>query len=284
MTDEGPTLAGLVARLTAWLDRLMPTGARQAALVAALTARFGADPSPVTAEGVAAVEGEARRHSRHLALHHEPSGTLPPHTESRGWPPLDPAVVRARAAHVTMVERRSGGACVIRLTDLDPVDLAEPYVEAAFALAEGASRIVLDLRDNGGGDPGTVALICGRLLGVTELSTVVYRDREHRWTTPAGRWLRQPLDVLVSPRTFSSGEALAYHLQSRGRAMVHGETTPGAADHITPIRLLPTVRAELPEAYVIDTVTGTNWEGVGVVPDLPCPETEALNRALEAGR
>ncbi|WP_405060211.1 S41 family peptidase [Kribbella sp. NBC_01505] len=46
--------------------------------------------------------------------------------------------------------------------------------------------------------------------------------------------LRQPVAVLVGPGTFSSGEALAYHLRVRGRVTVVGETTPGAADHITP--------------------------------------------------
>src|SRR5262249_4428126 len=42
-----------------------------------------------------------------------------------------------------------------------------------------------------------------------------------------------PVAVLVSGRTFSSGEALAYHLQARGRVTIVGERTPGAADHVT---------------------------------------------------
>jgi C-terminal processing protease CtpA/Prc len=87
--------------------------------------------------------------------------------------------------------------------------------------------------------------------------------------------------VLVSERTFSSGEALAYHLQSRGRARVVGQQTPGAADHITPVRLSGHVRAFLPEARVRDAVTATNWEGTGVVPDLPCEPAAALQAAIE---
>jgi C-terminal processing protease CtpA/Prc len=42
---------------------------------------------------------------------------------------------------------------------------AQPYVDAAFTLARGVSAVVLDLRDNGGGDPATVARVAGLLLG-----------------------------------------------------------------------------------------------------------------------
>ena len=42
------------------------------------------------------------------------------------------------------------------------------------------------------------------------------------------------------------------------------------------------MRALLPEARVRDAVTGTNWEGTGVVPDIPCEPAEALDAAIEA--
>jgi len=65
---------------------------------------------------------------------------------------------------------------------------------------------------------------------------------------------------------------------------VVGQTTPGAADHITPIRLAPTVLAYLPEAYVIDSITGGNWEGTGVVPDVPSPPDTVIETAVAALR
>lgn len=117
-----------------------------------------------------------------------------------------------------------------------------------------------------------IALIAGWLLGdgSVKLSDVVDGHGSRQWWTPdlpPGTALRQDVSVLVGPGTFSSGEALAYHLQARGRVTVVGEATPGAADHVLPVRLAPTVLAHVPHAYVVDAVTGRNWEGVGVIPD-----------------
>ena len=275
----------LVERLTGWLRRLMPPGARRDTLIAVLTERFEGVDTPVTGADCVAIERCAWTVSRHLALTFEPGGTGRPDTVSPGWPDPDPDVVRARAAGVSQVQRLADGTCLISVDDLDAISLAQPYLDAAFALAQGSARILLDLRANGGGDSATVAHIAGRLLGdtPTQLSEVVYPDRRRQWWTPAlpsGTSLRQPVAVLVGPGTFSSGEALAYHLQTRGRVAVVGETTPGAADHITPIRLAPTVLAYLPEAYVIDSITGTNWEGAGVVPDVESPSDMVIETAV----
>lgn len=281
------TVAEVVGRLTGWLRRLMPPEPRVDRLVTELGTRFGGVHTPVTEADCRAVERCAWAWSRHLELHFDPAGTDPPDETPPGWPPPDPAAVRARAAGVSAVRRLPDGTCLIAVDALEPVGIALPFVDAAFALAAGSARIVLDLRANGGGDPGTLAAIAGRLLGDApqQLSEVVYADRRHQWWTPAlpaGTSLRQEATVLVSARTYSSAEALAYHLQARGRVRVVGETTPGAADHITPVRLAGTVLGLLPEAYVRDTVTGTNWEGAGVVPDLTCPAPEALETALNS--
>ena len=92
-----------------------------------------------------------------------------------------------------------------------------------------------------------------------------------------------PVDVLTSARTFSGGEELAYDLQALGRARVVGETT---AWRRPPARgLRPHARTSsctCPIARSVNAVTGTNWEGVGVVPDVACPADEALSRAVGA--
>ena len=90
--------------------------------------------------------------------------------------------------------------------------------------------------------------------------------------------------ILVSNRTYSSGEALAYHLQVRGRGAVIGQATPGAADHVTPVNVTPQVQAILPEAYVVDSVSRGNWEGTGVLPDVETSPDDTEEVALAALR
>jgi len=289
MTPDPGTAATLVRDLGAWIDRLFPDADRGERLKGALDGRFGDDTRAVSADLCREVETVAHGFSRHFELEYVADGALVPDRDPPGWPPQDPREVRLRAGSVGDVARRPNGVGVLALDGLDGVHLAAPYLEAAFALLRGARGVVLDLRRNGGGDPGTVTLVLDWLLGgaPTKISDVIYRRHTRQWWT-TGRLADRspppetPVAVLIGERTFSSGEALAYHLQSQGRATLVGGHTPGAADHITPVRLSGHVRAMLPEALVRDAVTATNWEGTGVIPDVACAPADALTAAIEA--
>jgi hypothetical protein len=288
MTPEAGTVGALAWQLCAWIDRLFPDADRGERLKRALDERFGDDTRAVSDDLCREVEAVAQDFSRHLALEYVADGSLVPDTEPPGWPPQDPREVQLRAGSVGEVTRHSDGVGVLALNGLDGVHIGAPYLTAAFALLRGARGVVLDLRRNGGGDPGTVTLVLDWLLGgePTHICDVIYRVHTRQWWT-TGRLAdlapppETPVSVLVSERTFSSGEALAYHLQSQGRGRLVGQRTPGAADHITPVRVSGHVRAFLPEARVRDAVTETNWEGTGVVPDIPCEPADALEAAIE---
>jgi peptidase S41-like protein len=289
VTPDAGTAAALCRGLRVWIDRLFPDVDRRGRLARALDERFGDDPRAVSDGVCREFEAVAHGFSRHFELEYVADGSLVPDADPPGWPPQDAAEVRRRAGCVREVTRRPDGIGVLALDGLDGVHIAAPYLRAAFALLRGARAVVLDLRRNGGGDPGSATLVIEWLLGgePTHVSDVIYRDRTRQWWT-TGRLAElapppdTPVRVLVGPGTFSSGEALAYHLQSRGRATLVGQRTPGAADHITPVRVTDHVRAFLPEALVRDAVTATNWEGTGVVPDISCEPDEALQAAIDA--
>ena len=92
---------------------------------------------------------------------------------------------------------------------------------------------------------------------------------------PGTRYVDRPVYVLTSSHTFSGGEEFCYNLQALGRAELIGETTGGGAH---PTRGYPVSRAVMigiPFARSVNPITGTNWEGTGVVPDVAVPEADA---------
>ncbi|GAA0522226.1 hypothetical protein Ade02nite_81500 [Paractinoplanes deccanensis] len=160
----------------------MPAGPRLDKLLADLAPLRHTPVTPAELEAV------CQRTVRHLELHVDPESAASPDEEPPGWPPADPEAVRRKAAGLTSVSRRDDGTCTIKIDSLEPLPLALPYLDAAFTLARHAPALILDLSDNGGGDPATVAAIAGWLLGETTrpLSEVIYRDRRRQW------WPRTP--------------------------------------------------------------------------------------------
>jgi C-terminal processing protease CtpA/Prc len=63
------------------------------------------------------------------------------------------------------------------------------------------------------------------------------------------------------------------------RATLIGETTAGAAHPVMLARVTPHLEMFLPAGRPINPITGTNWEGTGVVPDIAVPREAALTVA-----
>ncbi len=95
---------------------------------------------------------------------------------------------------------------------------------------------------------------------------------------------KKPLFILTSKSTFSAAEALAYDLQALKRAVIVGERTGGGAHPYEYRRIHPHFALDLPEGKSINPITGDNWQGVGVKPDVEVPADQALKRALELAR
>ena len=286
MAPTNESVGEVLAALDRWVPAVLPEPERAAHILAACHEAVPNLDAPIDAERCRRIERAAHHHSRHLLLFFEPDGSLSPTVEDLGWPPPDLRAMRRRACSVRSVERTADGIATIRIDALDPFDIAEPFLEAAVALTQRATALVLDLRFNGGGDPATVAYLAGVILGAAvPLCEVHGADGITGWSsTPPSHDLcvaaDAPVAVLTSRTTFSSAEALAYHVQARGRVHVFGEQTPGAADHVTPVVLTPHVHAQLPIARVVDVSTSTAWEGTGVIPDTACEAEGAHEEAI----
>ena len=186
------------------------------------------------------------------------------------------------------VELLGGKVAVLELAPLlFPLEWSAEPLAAALTLAAPAAALILDLRGNIGGSPDTVAFVCSYLLDErTHLNTVHWRESERQeqyWSLPHVPGARfggsKPLYVLTSGSTFSGGEELAYDLQQLGRATVVGEVTGGGAHPREGWTVHPHLEATIPVARAVNPVSGTNWEGTGIQPDVPCPAADALDRA-----
>lgn len=166
----------------------------------------------------------------------------------------------------------------------DP-DVCAPTATAAMNFVANADALIIDLRENQGGVPGMVTLISTYLFaGVTHLGDVRDRNgviREH-WTLPyvnGRRLASRPVFVLTSNRTASGAEAFCYTLQYLKRATIVGETTAGAAHIASSYRIDEHFTVVVAVAEAVSPISKTNWEGVGVEPDVRVAAADALSTA-----
>ena len=112
-----------------------------------------------------------------------------------------------------------------------------------------------------------------RLAGRTAQEVV----REH-WATPnADPRLRDArVYLLTSQRTGSAAEHFAMAMKHTGRAKLVGSNTAGANHFGGGVELTGGLAAFVPVGRTYDPVTGKDWEGVGVTPDVDVPPAEAL--------
>jgi len=93
-----------------------------------------------------------------------------------------------------------------------------------------------------------------------------------------------PVFVLVGPRTFSAAEAFSFSMQTLGRGAVVGERTPGGSHPVRPVPISGTdFVVHVPFARTVDPRVDSDWEGTGIIPDIPASGEDALEVAyLEA--
>lgn len=154
---------------------------------------------------------------------------------------------------------------------------------AAMAFLAETDALIFDIRRNGGGDPDMVAALTTYLFAEpTHLNDIYSRTDESTrqyWTlpgVPGRRYLDREVYVLTSKQTGSGAEEFAYNLQQLKRATIVGETTWGGANPGDEVRLNDHFSAFVPTGAAINPITKTNWEGVGVKPDVATPADDAL--------
>lgn len=237
---------------------------------------------------------QAANPDKHLSIRYVPNAQ-----PDRPRPSLKqgmPADVRERMTEVgkylnfafEKVERLPGNIMYVKFDGFFEADIAKAAATAAMNLAAYGNAMIIDLRENRGGDPRMVAHVASYLLGDKKihLSDIYFRaDNETNsfWSDPSVPGARfgadKPVYVLTSGETFSAAEDFTYNLQAIKRITVVGETSGGGAHPIQPFRIGSNLVAVIPVGRSINPVTQGNWEGAGVKPDVAIAADKALGKA-----
>jgi C-terminal processing protease CtpA/Prc len=186
------------------------------------------------------------------------------------------------------VERLPGNIGYLDFRMFADPDLAGETAAAAMTFLANTDALLVDMRQNGGGSPAMVAVMCswffdgGAPVHVNDIYSRRDDSTKQFWTLPylpGKRYLDKDVYILTSQRTFSGAEEFTYNLKNLKRATVVGETTGGGA-HPTAAHFINShFGIRVPFARAINPITKTNWEGTGVTPDIACPADQALKSA-----
>jgi len=168
-----------------------------------------------------------------------------------------------------------------------PFDEATNKAIASLDYLSNTQALIIDLRENTGGAGALGNFILSYFFDqqpVNFLDVIFRKDHrvEQSWSSfyiPGKRYVSKPVYVLTSSETFSAGEAFAYILQSLKRATIIGEKTGGGANVGDLIRLNDHFVMNLPVGRPVSPITKTNWEAVGVKPDITTSKEKALTTA-----
>jgi retinol-binding protein 3 len=235
-------------------------------------------------------------HDKHLHVNYSARPLPPEPSHPAGAPPPAPSPEdQAREREFldgincgfVKAEQLPGNVGYLKFNMFADTDMCAATASAAMNFVAGTRALIIDMRENGGGSPGMVAFVSSYLFDrrthLNDLWTRRTGETKEFWTTDSVSGRRfggtKPIYVLTSARTFSGAEEFTYNLKNLKRATIIGETTGGGAHPVSGHRIDEHFMIGVPFARAINPITHTNWEGVGVKPDILVPANDALATA-----
>lgn len=166
-----------------------------------------------------------------------------------------------------------------------PSPSARKTVHAAMQFVAHTDGLIVDLRNNFGGNGEMLSEILSYFFPAKTYIGKTYNRIENKWSDvyienktdiTNGLKLGMPLYILISNRTFSAAESFAYTLQSMKRAVIIGNTSRGGAHATRSFSIENAFVAFIPYSRGENAATKTDWEGVGVIPDIKADDPNAI--------
>lgn len=185
------------------------------------------------------------------------------------------------------VEILEGNIGYLDLRFFRSTDYAANVAVGALNFLSNSDAIIIDLRNNYGGGASMYLLLISYffdsdMIHLSDIKNRLSNSTEQFWTLPYIPGKRLPnldLYILTSNRTFSAAEQFTYDLQCLKRAVIVGQPTGGGAHMTTRLILNDDFYVFMPFAGAINPITKTNWENVGVKPDIEVAEEKVFDTA-----
>jgi len=189
------------------------------------------------------------------------------------------------------VERLEGNVGYLDLRYFSGSEKAKSAAISAMQFLENTDALIIDMRNNRGGNPRMVQFICSYFFAAnTHLNSLYWRVpdiTEEYWsndTVVGKRRVNVPVYVLTSDKTFSGAEELSYNFKTQKRATLVGEVTGGGANPGGEVQINEMFSMFMPTGTAINPITKTNWEGVGVIPDVKTTAEQAFDKAYQLAK
>lgn len=176
-----------------------------------------------------------------------------------------------------------GNVAYLDLRMFAPMDRAKEMVDANMKLLSLSDAVIIDLTHNGGGDPSMVQYLCSYFFDKKlHLNSLYYREGDRTqeyWTLEevgGKKMVEIPLFIIIGEETFSGAEEFAYNMQTQKRATLIGQTSAGGANPGGTRGINEHLSVFIPTGRAINPITNTNWEGVGVQPEIQTKKEETF--------
>jgi C-terminal processing protease CtpA/Prc len=160
-------------------------------------------------------------------------------------------------------------------------------VDSAFGFLKNTDAMIIDLRDCIGGSPELVRYMLSHFFSEKTLMWSIHtRGVEEIYENNSIVGIgspkfksHYPLFVLVGPNTASAAEIFSYTLKHFNKATIVGEKTHGIAHPVEAFKINKYFIGRFSMRRITNPITNTDWEVVGVLPDIKSDLDKSLNVA-----
>ena len=189
------------------------------------------------------------------------------------------ATVKTPVATATMLHGNIG---LVKIANFNSNCAKETIAAVESLMEQGATALVFDVRNNGGGYAAEMNKVLDYLLPEGEIFRTLDYTGKEEITRSDAKCLEIPMAVLVNGSSYSAAEFFAAALQNWQGGKVVGEKTSGKG-YFQVVYELSDGSAVGVSIGKYFTPQGVSLEGVGITPDMTVSVTQEQAAAIYAG-